>query len=81
MDRDIGGTVLASHADREDWLSAKVIDGKMFAERLAGRLKAALSDFSAQVGRKPGLAVVVAGCDPASEIYVRSKVWMAGELP
>lgn len=61
-------------------MSAKVIDGKMFAERLAGRLKAALSDFSAQVGRKPGLAVVLAGCDPASEIYVRSKVGMAGEL-
>jgi methylenetetrahydrofolate dehydrogenase (NADP+)/methenyltetrahydrofolate cyclohydrolase len=54
-------------------MSADVIDGRAFAERLRARVAEAVPDFSAATGRVPGLAVVLVGSDPASEIYVRSK--------
>jgi methylenetetrahydrofolate dehydrogenase (NADP+)/methenyltetrahydrofolate cyclohydrolase len=51
----------------------KVIDGKAFAEGLRGRVAAAVPAFVAATGRKPGLAVVLVGDDPASQVYVGSK--------
>ncbi len=52
---------------------AAVIDGTAFAEGLRGRVTALAAEFSAKAGRKAGLAVVLVGEDPASEVYVRSK--------
>jgi methylenetetrahydrofolate dehydrogenase (NADP+)/methenyltetrahydrofolate cyclohydrolase len=52
---------------------ADIIDGKAFAEGLRARVAQAASAFVARTGRKAGLAVVLVGADPASEIYVRSK--------
>ena len=54
-------------------MSAEIIDGKTFAERLRGRVGAAVPSFAKMAGRKPGLAVVLVGEDPASQVYVRSK--------
>lgn len=54
-------------------MTARIIDGKGFAERLRGRIGEAALAFEAQAGRKPGLAVVLVGEDPASSVYVRSK--------
>lgn len=54
-------------------MSADVIDGKAFAADLRGRIAAAVPKFVAAAGRKPGLAVVLVGEDPASQVYVRSK--------
>jgi len=54
-------------------MSAAIIDGKAFAEKLRERVAGAASAFSDQTGRKPGLAVVLVGEDPASQVYVRSK--------
>jgi methylenetetrahydrofolate dehydrogenase (NADP+)/methenyltetrahydrofolate cyclohydrolase len=54
-------------------MSAAIIDGRAFAEALRARVGAAVPAFVAQAGRKPGLAVVLVGEDPASRIYVRSK--------
>ncbi|HEY1146364.1 MAG TPA: bifunctional methylenetetrahydrofolate dehydrogenase/methenyltetrahydrofolate cyclohydrolase FolD [Allosphingosinicella sp.] len=54
-------------------MSADIIDGKAFAEALRGRVAAAVPGFVAITGRKPGLAVVLVGEDPASQVYVRSK--------
>ncbi|HEX8192795.1 MAG TPA: bifunctional methylenetetrahydrofolate dehydrogenase/methenyltetrahydrofolate cyclohydrolase FolD [Allosphingosinicella sp.] len=54
-------------------MAAERIDGKAFAEGLRGRVAAAAADFSARAGRKAGLAVVLVGDDPASQVYVRSK--------
>ncbi len=51
----------------------KTIDGKAFAETLRGRVAKGVEDFVAKAGRKPGLAVVLVGEDPASSVYVRSK--------
>jgi len=54
-------------------VTAEIIDGKAFAEGLRGRIATAVPDFVAKTGRKPGLAVVLVGEDPASAVYVRSK--------
>ncbi|WP_439815663.1 bifunctional methylenetetrahydrofolate dehydrogenase/methenyltetrahydrofolate cyclohydrolase FolD [Zavarzinia sp. CC-PAN008] len=52
--------------------TASVIDGKAFAAALRQRIGARVADL-APSGLKPGLAVVLVGSDPASEVYVRSK--------
>ncbi len=49
------------------------IDGKAFAEKLRGRVAEVAASFEASAGRKAGLAVVLVGDDPASQIYVRNK--------
>ena len=54
-------------------MTATTIDGKAFAERLRGKVTAAVSRLKAEHGLTPGLAVVLVGSDPASEIYVRNK--------
>ncbi len=52
---------------------AHVIDGKAFAETLRGRVAVLAASFEQATGRKAGLAVVLVGDDPASQVYVRSK--------
>ena len=52
---------------------AHVIDGKAFAAGLRARIADAVPAFAAAAGRVPGLAVVLVGEDPASQVYVRSK--------
>jgi methylenetetrahydrofolate dehydrogenase (NADP+)/methenyltetrahydrofolate cyclohydrolase len=54
-------------------VSADIIDGKAFAQRLRARVAAAVPGFVQATARKPGLAVVLVGEDPASQVYVRSK--------
>ena len=55
-------------------MSAKTIDGKAFAQGLRTQLKGEVAKFIDQSGVTPGLAVVLIGQDPASQIYVGSKV-------
>ncbi len=52
---------------------AAVIDGKAFAEGLRARVATLAASFEQAAGRKAGLAVVLVGDDPASQVYVRSK--------
>ncbi|WP_299321914.1 bifunctional methylenetetrahydrofolate dehydrogenase/methenyltetrahydrofolate cyclohydrolase FolD [Parasphingopyxis sp.] len=54
-------------------MTAEIIDGKAFAAKLRERVATHVPDFVAAVGRKPGLAVVLVGEDPASQVYVGSK--------
>ena len=54
-------------------MAAALIDGKGFAERLRARVAEAVPGFVERTGRKPGLATVLVGEDPASQVYVRSK--------
>jgi methylenetetrahydrofolate dehydrogenase (NADP+)/methenyltetrahydrofolate cyclohydrolase len=51
----------------------KIIDGKAFAEKLRARVARQAEALKAQHGLVPGLAAVLVGNDPASEVYVRSK--------
>jgi methylenetetrahydrofolate dehydrogenase (NADP+)/methenyltetrahydrofolate cyclohydrolase len=50
-----------------------IIDGKQHAINLRERIKIATDNLISKYGITPGLAVVLVGTDPASEIYVRNK--------
>ena len=54
-------------------MATSIIDGKDYASRLRGKLKIAINDLKEKHKIVPGLAVVLVGNDPASEIYVRNK--------
>jgi methylenetetrahydrofolate dehydrogenase (NADP+)/methenyltetrahydrofolate cyclohydrolase len=54
-------------------MTARIIDGKAFAATLRERVVAEAQRLRAQHGLVPGLATVLVGEDPASEVYVRNK--------
>ncbi|MDR2214942.1 MAG: bifunctional methylenetetrahydrofolate dehydrogenase/methenyltetrahydrofolate cyclohydrolase FolD [Nevskiaceae bacterium] len=54
-------------------MTAKVIDGKAIAQALREEIKTQVSALREAGQRPPGLAVVIVGEDPASQIYVRNK--------
>ena len=60
--------------------AAKVIDGKKFAEGLRGRIATAVATLQRDHGITPGLAVVLVGEEPASQIYVRNKAKQTVEV-
>ena len=55
-------------------MSALIIDGKAVAEALRREIAARVAELSSSHGIRPGLAVVLVGSDPASEVYVGSKI-------
>ena len=59
--------------------SAQIIDGKEFALKLRSRIGAETSRLKQEHGITPGLAVVLVGEDPASQVYVKSKSKQAQE--
>ena len=52
---------------------ARIIDGQAFAEGLRGRIAVEVASLKRDHGLQPGLAVVLVGEDPASQIYVHNK--------
>jgi len=54
-------------------MTARIIDGKLIASELRARVAAEVMRVKAESGLTPGLAVVLVGSDPASQVYVRSK--------
>ncbi len=60
--------------------AAKLIDGKNFAEGLRGRMAGAVQSLKEQHSLTPGLAVVLVGEDPASQVYVRNKAKQTVEV-
>jgi methylenetetrahydrofolate dehydrogenase (NADP+)/methenyltetrahydrofolate cyclohydrolase len=54
-------------------MTAKIIDGKAFAATVREKVAAHVSGLKQDHGITPGLAVVLVGEDPASQVYVRSK--------
>ncbi|HLM41085.1 MAG TPA: bifunctional methylenetetrahydrofolate dehydrogenase/methenyltetrahydrofolate cyclohydrolase FolD [Microvirga sp.] len=60
-------------------MSATIIDGKAYAQGLRARIARAVGDLSRQ-GVTPGLAVVIVGEDPASQLYVANKARQTVEV-
>jgi methylenetetrahydrofolate dehydrogenase (NADP+)/methenyltetrahydrofolate cyclohydrolase len=54
-------------------MTAQIIDGKAFAARIRGQVAQHVDRLKTEHGVTPGLAVVLVGEDPASQVYVRSK--------
>jgi methylenetetrahydrofolate dehydrogenase (NADP+)/methenyltetrahydrofolate cyclohydrolase len=59
-------------------MTAQLIDGKAIAAKLRVSVSAEVADLARQ-GIKPGLAVVLVGEDPASQVYVRNKAAQTAE--
>ena len=55
-------------------MKAKIIDGKAVAQQVRDSIRLQAEDFEKNNGRKVGLAVIIVGQDPASQVYVRNKV-------
>jgi methylenetetrahydrofolate dehydrogenase (NADP+)/methenyltetrahydrofolate cyclohydrolase len=60
-------------------MTARLLDGKLIADEIRGELQPDIEALTARAGRPPGLGIVLVGEDPASEIYVRSKLKSASE--
>ena len=54
-------------------MPATIIDGKAFAGKVRAQVAEHVTQLKADHGITPGLAVVLVGEDPASQVYVRSK--------
>ena len=54
-------------------MTARPIDGKAAAASLRAQTAEVVAEFTRSTGRKPGLATVLVGEDPASAVYIRSK--------
>ncbi|MFD2737952.1 bifunctional methylenetetrahydrofolate dehydrogenase/methenyltetrahydrofolate cyclohydrolase FolD [Sulfitobacter aestuarii] len=61
-------------------MTATIIDGKAFAAKVRGQVAEHVTRLKEQHNITPGLAVVLVGEDPASEVYVRSKGKMTVEV-
>jgi methylenetetrahydrofolate dehydrogenase (NADP+)/methenyltetrahydrofolate cyclohydrolase len=59
---------------------ARILDGKLIAERVRDEVRARAAAFERKAGRKPGLEVVIVGDDPASHVYVNSKEKTSGQV-
>ena len=55
-------------------MSARIIDGKAIAAKIRAEQKQRIQRLQQQHGVRPGLAVILVGNDPASQVYVRNKV-------
>ena len=60
-------------------MSADIIDGRAVADSMVAEVRQQVAARVAAGGEAPGLAVILAGDDPASRVYVASKVRRAGE--
>jgi methylenetetrahydrofolate dehydrogenase (NADP+)/methenyltetrahydrofolate cyclohydrolase len=54
-------------------MSAEIIDGKAIAEKIRQEIKHEVESLKSRHGIVPGLAVILVGDDPASEVYVKNK--------
>ena len=61
-------------------MTAKIIDGKAYAEGLRTRIAGHVERLQREHGITPGLAVVIVGEDPGSQIYVNRKAKLTGEV-
>jgi len=60
--------------------NSNIIDGKAFAARVRESVTADVARLKSDHGLTPGLAVIIVGHDPASEVYVRNKVKQTAEV-
>ncbi|HEY5665863.1 MAG TPA: bifunctional 5,10-methylenetetrahydrofolate dehydrogenase/5,10-methenyltetrahydrofolate cyclohydrolase, partial [Gammaproteobacteria bacterium] len=60
-------------------MPAELLDGKAVASQIRADLSDRIAAVSQRLGRSPGLAIVLVGDDPASEVYVRNKLKTAEE--
>jgi hypothetical protein len=60
-------------------MAARLLDGTAVAQQIRSEMTPAVQAFTARAGRPPGIALVLVGNNPASELYVGSKLKSAGD--
>jgi methylenetetrahydrofolate dehydrogenase (NADP+)/methenyltetrahydrofolate cyclohydrolase len=60
-------------------MSARILDGAAVALQIRSELSARAAEFTRRAGRQPGLAIVLVGDKPDSQLYVNSKMKSAGD--
>lgn len=63
----------AGALDREVVVAARLIDGKTLAQTIRDRIAKDAAELHAKIGIRPGLATILIGEDPASNLYVKNK--------
>jgi methylenetetrahydrofolate dehydrogenase (NADP+)/methenyltetrahydrofolate cyclohydrolase len=61
-------------------MTARLLDGQALARQIQQELVPQVADFTRRHGRPPGLALVLVGLNPASEVYVRNKIKAGGDV-
>ncbi len=61
-------------------MTAALIDGNLLSKKLRGEIRERATKIKAAQGNPPGLAVLLVGENPASQVYVSSKVKACGEV-
>lgn len=61
-------------------MTARLLDGQALARQIQQELVPQVADFTRRHGRPPGLAIVLVGHNPASEVYVRNKIKAGGDV-
>ncbi len=61
-------------------MSARILDGQAVAAAIREELRPGVARFAAAHGRPPGLTILLAGNNPASEVYVGSKLKSGGDV-
>lgn len=61
-------------------IMAKIIDGKSISQEIREEIKLEAEEFYVNHGKRAGLAVVIVGEDPASQVYVRNKKKACGDV-
>jgi methylenetetrahydrofolate dehydrogenase (NADP+)/methenyltetrahydrofolate cyclohydrolase len=61
-------------------MASQILDGKAISAQIRAELKDGVAAFARQTGRKPGLATILVGENPASRTYVTNKVKACGEI-
>ena len=62
-------------------MAARLLDGQALGKRIQHEeIKPQVAEFAAKYGRPPGLAIVLVGENPASEVYVRNKLKSGSEV-
>ncbi len=65
--------LIRNRASKHTFMTAQLIDGKAIAAQLKSEIRQLIEEKLAEGHRRPGLAVILVGEDPASSIYVRNK--------
>jgi methylenetetrahydrofolate dehydrogenase (NADP+)/methenyltetrahydrofolate cyclohydrolase len=61
-------------------MAARILDGSALAKRMREEIAPRVAEFARSCGRPPGLAIVLVGQNPASEVYVRNKLKAGSEV-
>ena len=60
-------------------MTARIIDGKAVARKLRAEYAVRVDRLKREHGVQPGIAVILVGDNPASQVYVRNKIKACGE--